>query len=171
MDWIFSYGSFVQDWDIDYDKRTKGTLKGYHRDFNVRSVLKWGEPGFPAPVLGLEEEEGTECEGIVFGSSEEKSMVSEMKQRNDPVYRLRKDTVFLEDDEVEAHFFMNDPEHESYIGDVPLDKRAEMCLETSGKEGRASDHVYGVKERLEEFDIEDEYVESFVERLEELQNP
>jgi len=45
------------------------TLQGFHREFNVQSIHRWGSKEKPGATLGLEK--GGECIGILYEVTEE----------------------------------------------------------------------------------------------------
>lgn len=155
------------DWQYDFEERCEGVLKGYHRDFNKKSVRNWGTNDSPAPVLGLED--GGECRGVVFKLPEEKreQILASLEEREGPSYRREEEEVHLDDGRtVVASVYSNKKNH-TYLGDISVEERVEMSLAASGRDGTGEEYVRNTYENLQEAGIEDQYITEFVEMLNE----
>ncbi|ERG87973.1 MAG: uncharacterized protein involved in cation transport, partial [halophilic archaeon J07HX5] len=93
MCWMFGYGSLMWDFAFTTTEQQRGTLRGYHRSFNKKSIQAWGTPETPGPVLGLEP--GGECAGLVFRvpDAEHDTVVESLNEREGPSYDRHEELI------------------------------------------------------------------------------
>ena len=167
--WVFGYGSLMWDgWEhrLDGIRRDRAKLINYHRAFNKKSVRNWGTRDNPGPTLGLEPEKGADCMGAAFEfpDSQKQPVLDYLKQREGRSFNLVELEVILNDGAtIQAFTPVNDRTASTYIGDVNLKERAEMARAAGGSDGRCIDYVRGIRDKLRELSIRDEYVEEFWE--------
>jgi len=166
MAWLFAYGSLM--WDenrnIAYEGVEEAELQGYHRDLNKKSTRNWGTSENPAPVLGLEE--GGMCEGKAFKLPRDnwESILNELNDREGPSYSLENLTAIIEGEEQETYVFVNQRNH-TYIGELPIQKRAEMSLEAKGKNGSGIEYVVKTWAHLDRIGIEDQGLDKYLREM------
>lgn len=165
MPWIFAYGSLMWNTDFDIEERVKGTLDGYHREFNKKSTRGWGTRDAPAPVLGLEED--GRCVGLALRVADDHAdeIVTTIDKREGPSYERREEAIDLDDDRTVTATVWVNRRNFTYIGDKSLAKRARMVIEAEGRNGAAKDYVLETKRKLNDLGVEDPYVEEFAEKI------
>lgn len=171
MTWIFAYGSLIWNWEHPYTDRTEAVLQGYHREFNKKSIVHWGTRNSPAPVLGLET--GGDCRGIAYRIPPENSdaVVAKLKKREGSGYEKRTEEIQLANGRrEEALVWVNNTSHSTYIGDIPLEERAEMTIDAEGQKGTGIEYVESTWRDLEESGIEDPSVQNFYEIVQSLRD-
>lgn len=160
-------------WD-DWQEAFNGTkienarLGGYHRSFNKASTRNWGTSESPAPTLGLEKDPESQCIGCAFEIPDHRAEEVKLKlrEREGPSFELKEVHVQLPgEDTVSAIVSVNDMSASTYIGDVPLEKRARMVRVANGRDGSGHEYVCNVREHLVDMGIEDPYVEAFWEMV------
>ncbi len=169
--WVFAYDSLMwQKWhkDIGCTAMVKNAfLHGYHRDFNVASTLDYGTPATPAPVLGLEQ--GDNCIGVAFEFPDDKEVpvLDFLKQRfpNTVIMRGRVNLPSIGKD-VEASFPMLVKKKleagGSYIGHLPLQKRAELAATAQGQIASAHEYLKRTIDGIRSLGIRDYHAEQIL---------
>jgi type I restriction enzyme S subunit len=170
--WVFGYGSLMWDgWETAFGgKRVDGAnLVGYRRAFNKKSVKNWGSSKAPGPTLGLEPADGTACAGTVFefAPAQLEPVKAHLTNREGKSFSLIELPVRLPDGrEVLALTPVNDRQHNTYIGSVPVAARAEMARNAHGTSGACADYARNIQKKLVELNIEDPDVVEFLSLVE-----
>jgi len=165
--WIFGYGSLMWDeWETKFDghKIDSAILPNYRRDFNKKSTVNWGKTESPAPTLGLEESQNAECTGSAFEFADDKEdvVLEYLTQREGTSFDLKKLTIILPDDRsIQAFVPVNRNTTSTYLGNLSINRRAEMARDASGTSGNCIDYVANIRNKLLELNIKDENVEGF----------
>ncbi len=169
--WVFGYGSLM--WD-DWEKPLEGlrvdhaVLLGFHRSFNKKSVKNWGTPDAPGPTLGLEPTKGGTCIGSLFNfpDSYREKILSLLKGREGPSFALLELPVSLPSgQQIIAVTPVNDRSKNTYIGRLPLGKRAAMAKKAKGDDGACADYVRNIHQKLVSLGIVDPDVEDFLKLI------
>lgn len=169
--WVFGYGSLMWDkWENKFDGKRYDNSKilNYHRDFNKKSTRNWGTRQDPGPTLGLEYEPGNECIGCAFEFSDDKKeqILEYLKDREGKSFSLVEIDVILENGRaVKAFTPVNSHTVPTYIGALTLDQRAQMAKRAIGSEGKCTDYVSNIRNKLSELNIQDKHVEELWKAL------
>ena len=169
---LFVYGSLMSEDTLEKlgGKRSDGVLlKNYTRAFNKKSTERWGSHANQGPTLGLERTKGRGCIGALFEFSRKDARIvrKEIAKREGPSFSLKRRWVRLSDrTEVFAYTPVNDTTRNTYIGNVPLQQRAQMVLAANGSAGSCCDYVSNIAKQLQKLGIEDQEVEAFMNAVE-----
>jgi cation transport protein ChaC len=173
--WVFGYGSLMHDgWEIDPSnnfqgiKHTNAKLNGYERDFNKASIANWGTRQNPCPTLGLNQVDGATCIGCAFEFDDtyEDSIMSYLQNRERAGFQLLKLDVELENGQVvQAVTPVNLQNHESYIGNLTIETRAQSVANAAGTSGSCVAYIDGVYNYLRQEGIDDAKVNAMWEAI------
>lgn len=101
---------------------------------------------------------------------DEDTVMNYLKKREGSHFKFPKKKIQVENgDEVEAIFPYNKRDF-TYIGKKSIKKRAEMCIKATGEKGTCIDYVKQTKQKLNELNINDAFVEEFWKEIENLHN-
>jgi cation transport protein ChaC len=165
--WVFGYGSLLWDgWEKQYSgkKYDRAVLQNFRRSFNKKSVRNWGTPNCPGATLGLEPDMGTECIGALFEFDERfrEPVLVELRRREGKSFVLEEvEVVSSAGVRVRAVTAINDRSANTYIGSLPLEKRAAMARMAIGRDGACSDYVKNMRDQLEKLGVADPDVDQF----------
>ncbi len=165
--WVFGYGSLMWDeWEKKFDgtRHDNSIILNYHRDFNKKSIVNWGTRQNPGPTLGLDVETGSECIGCAFEFPDEKreQILEYLKGREGESFSLSEMDVILENGaSVKAFTPINSHTSHTYIGTLNINQRAQMAKHAIGSQGKCTDYVSNIRNKLVELNIQDEHVEKF----------
>jgi len=165
--WVFGYGSLMWDgWEQPFGgtRIDRAVLMGHRRSFNKKSVVNWGTSATPGPTLGLEPARNAECTGTAFEFPEEQraAVRNLLRGREGASFTLDDLPVRLPDGrEIRALTPVNDRTDSTYIGNVPVGRRAEMARTARGRDGACADYVRKIREKLSSLGIVDTDVEEF----------
>lgn len=165
---IFGYGSLMWNPGFRFLRKFDGVeLIGYHREFNKKSTTNWGTPGLPAPTLGLEK--GGACVGVAFEISDEDypGVKAYLEKREGPSFEIVKGNARIEGRVCPVYFPLNRHNH-TYIGGIPLERRAEMIIAAKGTSGACVDYVRQTLFQLERMHIKDRHVEKMWDEVSKL---
>lgn len=171
--YIFAYGSLMWKPGFEFEeKHTHATLQGFHREFNVKSIVRWGTPEKPGATLGLEE--GGECIGMLYQIKEEKfqQVMNYLIKREGPGFEFPEmDIEVTIDGEamvVKAVVAKYKSTHEGYLGYLDIKERAKFIREAHGSAGSSCGYVESTREHLVELGIDDSFVEEFYQEIKRL---
>ncbi len=162
--WVFGYGSLMwDDWEKCFrgKKYDRAKLRDYHRDFNKRSTASRGTRQQPCPTLGLVKQKGAECVGsaFLFEDKWKKTVLAYLRSREGSSFKLLKKPIELEDGcFIQAFTPVNDLKAATYIGDLSIEKKAQMARVAKGGEGNCLEYVRQIHKKLRSLDITDEHV-------------
>ena len=165
--WVFGYGSLMWDgWEKSHGatRSTSASLVGFHRDFNKASTSNWGSSTDRGPTLGLTASATAKCEGIAFEFPDETrdKVLDYLRQREGGSFEFRELDVDLQSGEqVKALVPVNDPKRGTYIGDLSLARRVEMCKRARGSRGACVSYVENIHNELRKMGIVDAAVNEF----------
>jgi cation transport protein ChaC len=165
--WVFGYGSLMWDeWENKFEGKryNKAKLTNYHREFNKKSTSNWGSVQYPGPTLGLEEEQGSECIGCAFEFSEDikEEIIMYLTIREGSSFSLIELDVTLESgDTIKAFIPINSRLAHTFIGNLDLNKRAQMAKTAIGSHGNCIEYISNIRNKLAELNIEDRHIQEF----------
>ena len=165
MPFVFAYGSLMSDNALGHLQPRPARLAGWHRAFNHRSVLRWGRPEQPCPILGLLP--GGDCWGLAFelpGERERSTLRMLARREAAAEYERRPLAVQLVGGGVPAWVALSRPEH-AHGHDDDLDALAASLRAAHGVVGTGSEYVRGLAHALEQHELRDALVESLWCRL------
>jgi cation transport protein ChaC len=164
---VFVYGSLMwQEWASTHSgKRVDlAVLRGYRRSFNKASTRNWGSKAGPCPTLGLEPDESSSCVGTVFEFPEDHraAVFKLLREREGSDFSFPELDVILPSGVAEKAFVpMGDRSAASYLGKVPLERRAASARTAQGSKGQCADYVGNLRKMLNSLGINDVAVEEF----------
>jgi len=168
MSWIFAFGSLMWRPNFKYKKKVHAVLNNYHRDFTVKSIIRWGSQKNPGATLGLEK--GGSCHGLAYEVEDLPKTLAYLTSREGSGFHFPNIKIeILENGKnkvVEAITSMNKHNHSSYIGHLPLKTRAKMVNLAKGEAGTSKEYVENTRAHLIELGIQDAYVEDFFHLIE-----
>ena len=171
--WGFGYGSLMWDgWQTEFGctRTEQATLVGFRRDFNKKSVQRWGSRDIPGPTLGLTPDDAQRCVGMAFEfpDSERNRLLAALGDREGPSFRLKDMEIELQSgSRVVAIVPVNDRSANTYIGDQPLEERARLAKDARGTAGACRDYVKNIRTMLLKLSINDSSVEQFWKKVSE----
>jgi glutathione-specific gamma-glutamylcyclotransferase len=171
--WVFGYGSLMWDgWEQPFGgtRADRAVLMGHRRSFNKKSTRNWGTSVAPAPTLGLEPAQNADCAGTAFEFPEAQRAAVEnfLRGREGASFSLDDLPARLPDGrEVRALTPVNDRTDSTYIGNIPVARRAEMARTARGRDGACAEYVRNIHEKLVSLGIVDADVEEFAALVEE----
>ena len=167
--WVFGYGSLMWHPGFPHKEVRVGTLRGYHRDFCVYSVLYRGTPHVPGLVLGLDR--GGSCRGMVFRVpwEEGEEVLDYLYERElvTGVYIPRWVQVETDLERVTAASFVVDRNHDQYTGKMAPEERAELIVQGAGERGACSEYLANTVRHLEELGLPDTRLSNLLRLVEE----
>lgn len=165
--WIFGYGSLMwDDWEKKFNgkKYEKAILFNYERSFNKKSVKNWGSSEKPCPTLGLEKNENSKCVGTAFefDDDKEEDVLNYLKEREGRSFKIKKLKITLPDQRtVFAYTPINDINANTYIGNISIEKRAEMAKTAKGNDGNCLEYIKNLQGMLSKIGVNDTMVKDF----------
>lgn len=164
--WVFAYGTLMGDNALRDYKGESARLTAYHRSFNHRSVLRWGTPEHPCPVLGLSP--GGECWGVAFAvpRREESAVLRRLSQRESAEeYRRSRAPVEVAGSTVDAWVWLSRPEYRNGGGWSGAAEIERALREAHGIVGTGVEYVRTLIHAMELRGIEDAEIGALWKRL------
>ncbi len=160
--YIFAYGSMMWNPLFEPLDRHTATLVNFRRSFCVWSQVSRGSAEVPGLALGLEQVNGTSCQGIVFQLSPGKAM-SDLKATWErelftAVYQPKWLKVTTDGREIYAIAFIVDTNHPQYAPRLGLDDTARIIIQAVGENGTCLDYLVNTARELAAIGCEDPYV-------------
>jgi len=169
MTFIFAFGSLMWRPGFEYKGVIKNAkLRGFHRDFTVKSIHRWGTKENPGATLGLEQ--GGECIGVVYEIRDENTqeVMAYLREREGLGFSFPEIQVEITENNqtktVRAFTSMNKHDH-GYLGHLDIKTRAQLVSKAKGEAGTNCDYVTSTRNHLVEMGIEDPYVEQFYKEM------
>lgn len=179
--WVFGYGSLMWDPGFAFTERRRATLEGFHRSFCIASHRHRGTPQRPGLVFGLDR--GGSCTGIAFRVAADacpsvleylwvREMVTDAYHPR--LLPVRLDAEVPDPPErdgaktagqapagsVKALCFVVNPEHEQYLGRLPVQRAAEMIRTARGGRGHNLEYLLNTADHLRQLGIIDAELEA-----------
>ncbi len=155
--WIFAYGSLIWNPTFHFVARRIGRIRGYHRQFCLRTPIGRGSKDCPGLVLALER--GGSCRGVAFELAAAKAPHEiELLWRREMVsgsYRPRWVRVETDEGPVEAVTFVINRAHPNYAGGLDFDVTCRMIADAVGMLGPCADYLFETVSHLESLGIHD----------------
>lgn len=158
--WVFGYGSLLWNPGFPFSRKTRATLKGWHRSFCMWSIHHRGTPENPGLVLALDRLQGAQCRGIAFavedGAQDETLAYLRARELVSSAYLEIAEAIELEDGcQVKAVTYAIDPNHVQYTGDLELEKQAHVIANATGGRGPNCDYLWNTVAHLNEIGVHD----------------
>lgn len=165
--WVFGYGSLMWDPGFDHEETASALLRGYHRDFCIRSVMYRGTPEKPGLVLGLAP--GGACRGVAFRVAaprvEETLAYLHQREMVHYVYHPRMVRLDLGDRKVEAHTYVADTADSSFCGRLSVEEAAAIIAASAGIRGPNRDYLENTIAHLEASGVHDARLHRILEAI------
>jgi len=169
--YIFAFGSLMWKPGFNFEAAyNHAHLKGFRRDFNVRSTVRWGKPKSPGVTLGLQA--GDVTVGVLFEIANEnfKEVMDYLRKREGAGFRFPTHPVEYEEHgkkkTVKAVVAVYNTKHEGFIGFLSITHRARMALDAEGEAGTSKEYVYSTRQHLIDLGVDDPHVEEFYQEME-----
>ena len=157
--WIFAYGSLIWDPCFAHVERRPATIRGYHRAFNIWTVLARGTPETPGLGLGLQAGSGG-CRGVAYrmdpSYEHDGLMALWRREMFTGIYRPHWLTVDANGKPVSAIVFVVAPDHPQYAGTLARDVTAEIIARAHGERGSCRDYLSNTCRGLTDVGIDDD---------------
>lgn len=165
--WVFGYGSLMWDPGFEFEESVSALLRGYHRDFCIRSIMYRGTPERPGLVLGLAP--GGACRGMAFRVvprlAEETLAYLHEREMVHYVYHPRRVRLELGGRTVEAHTYVADTRDESFCGRLSIEAAAALIARSSGIRGPNRDYLENTLAHLDAIGVHDARLHRILEAV------
>ncbi|MEZ2142257.1 gamma-glutamylcyclotransferase [Bradyrhizobium sp. DN5] len=154
MIWVFGFGSLTFDgWQSEFGclSHQRGTLHGYRRAFNKKSVVNWGTE------LNLERALGERCEGVAFeflGDEQSSTALLSYLRKREACLPTSLPVELADGRAVEALTYIYDGRN-LYDRSKSFAELAALVRKASGTSGSAVDYVKRNFEGLRAAGLED----------------
>lgn len=166
--WIFAYGSLMWDPAFHFEEVRLAELAGYRRRFSLKMTLARGSVEHPSLMLSLDEGTGS-CTGLVFRvASHIADVETAILWRREMIvgsYRPVLLPASTPQGEIRSLALASNPAHASYVGELSLDETAAMIATGSGVIGTNLQYFEQLAEKLEQLQIEDDYIQRLLDRV------
>ena len=158
MEWVFGYGSLIWNPGFVHAQACWGALQGWHRAACRYSFHARGCHGCPGLMVGLQP--GGICQGMAYGVlpkyHDRAFAYLDKREGHGRAYFRQKLPVMLapqcpdaESITVQAWAYVDNPEHEGYVGEMTVETIAQLIAQGVGKYGSSYDYVAQLLERLQ----------------------
>jgi cation transport protein ChaC len=167
--WLFGYGSLLWNPAVEVAETRIGRIYGYRRRYCLRTRIGRGTPELPGLMLGLDR--GGCCTGQAI-KLDRRIAVGELdlvwkREMISGAYQPRTITVHLDDGgKVEALTFIINQSGASYVGDMPLDEKAQIIATAEGFIGSSYEYLVRTRTSLIELGLRDPYLDELSTRVE-----
>lgn len=165
--WVFGYGSLMWDPGFDHEETASALLRGYHRDFCIRSVMYRGTPERPGLVLGLAP--GGACRGVAFRVAalrvEETLAYLHQREMVHYVYHPRMVRLDLGGRQVAAHTYVADTTDSSFCGRLSVEEAASIIAASAGIRGPNRDYLENTIAHLDATGVHDARLHRILEAI------
>ena len=157
--WVFAFGSLMWNPGFEFDVSDVAILPGWERKFHIWTTIARGTPERPGLGLCLEKGDNN-CKGLVYRllpKNEEKDWQALWyREMNSGIYKTLWTDVRTENHGVvRALTFVVDPDHQQYVGPLPIDVMAEIMVGACGRYGRCRDYLAGTVAEMEKLGVID----------------
>jgi cation transport protein ChaC len=166
--WVFGYGSLIWNPGFEFAAKQRATLTGFNRAFCLWSIHYRGNEKHPGLVLGLDPEQGAQCEGVAYfveaKAAEDVHLYLRKRELVSYAYHERLETLRLEDGQkVQAICYVVDPDHSQYAGGLSLTAQAQVIQSAKGSAGENLEYLCNTAAHLEALGIEDDDVQALLQ--------
>lgn len=165
--WVFGYGSLMWDPGFVHEESASALLRGYHRDFCIRSVVYRGTPENPGLVLGLAP--GGACRGVAFRVAaprvEETLAYLHEREMVHYVYHPRMVSLDLDGRRIRAHTYVADTKDGSFCGRLSVAEAAAIIARSTGKRGPNRDYLENTVAHLDASGVHDARLHRILEAI------
>ena len=167
--WIFGYGSLMWSPGFQYQEKSVGLVRGYHRALCILSHRLRGTPERPGLVMGLCR--GGSCWGMAFKVAERSTpqVLDELWKREmlNRVYLPRVMQVRIAADRrVPALAFVADPAHPQFMRELDLHSRAQLVAQGIGERGHCTEYIRNTLEHMYALGVTDSHLARVLETAE-----
>ena len=155
--WLFGYGSLMWNPCIHYADRQPGLVRGYHRNFCLRTSSGRGSPECAGLVLALEP--GGSCRGMAFRVEREiadfEMDIVWNREMVSGAYRPRIVKVLTPLGVKRAVTFVINRNHPRYHSGLSLQETAAMIAAAKGHLGTCAEYLFNTVQHLDELGVSD----------------
>ncbi|MBT5413249.1 MAG: gamma-glutamylcyclotransferase [Rhodospirillaceae bacterium] len=155
--WVFGYGSLMWEPGFVHEESASALLRGYHRDFCIRSIMYRGTLERPGLVLGLAP--GGACRGVAFRVAaprvEETLAYLHEREMVHYVYHPRMVRLQLDGRRIEAHTYVADTNDRSFCGRLSVDEAADVIARSAGIRGPNREYLENTIAHLDAIGVHD----------------
>ena len=166
--WVYAYGSLMWDPGLYFAEVRLADVEGYQRRFTSKITIGRGSPDKPALMLSLHRRLGS-CRGLAFRIAadlvEHESAILWRREMLLGGYLPRLLQMSTPQGAITALAFTANTSHPNYTEELPLSESAHLIARGSGIMGTNRDYLEELADQLKALEIEDEYVQQLLERV------
>lgn len=155
--WVFGYGSLMWNPAFHYQERRPGLIRGYHRQFCLKTEMGRGEPGNPGLMLALNN--GGSCQGVAFRIApeavEEELDIVWKREMLAGAYRPVWLRVSNAQGEINAITFVIDRNFKHYAGRLPESETVRLLATAGGRLGTCREYLENTVQQLDMLGVRD----------------
>jgi glutathione-specific gamma-glutamylcyclotransferase len=155
--WVFGYGSLMWNPAFHYQERRSGLIRGYHRQFCLKTELGRGEPGNPGLTLALNN--GGSCQDVAFriapNAIEEELDIVWKREMLAGAYRPRWLRVRDAQGEFKAITFVIDRNFKHYAGGLSEPETVKLLATAGGRLGTCREYLENTVQQLDILGVRD----------------
>ena len=165
--WLFGYNALMWNPIVDYDKAQTGLLKGWHREFCIRTIGGRAVATDPGLILALEP--GGESDGRLFRIPAER-VRNELRllwqwEMSSGIFGAEWVQVETDEGPLRALTFVADPTHLAYIGKLEDAEIVACLLKSRRMPGGCADYLKQMTVALSHLGLSDPALERLSRRL------
>jgi len=166
--WVYAYGSLMWDPGLYFAEVRLADVEGYQRRFTSKITIGRGSPDKPALMLSLHRRLGS-CRGLAFRIAadlvEHESAILWRREMLLGGYLPRLLQMSTPQGAITALAFTANTSHPNYTEELPLSESAHLIARGFGVMGTNRDYLEELADQLKALEIEDEYVQRLLERV------
>ena len=171
--WVFGYGSLIWNPGFPVAEQRIARAAGYRRAFCMQSIHHRGTEENPGLVLALDRDDDGRhepCAGVAFrvAPGAEAQTLAELREReliSSAYVEAITPLVCADGTELEALVYVVDRDHRQYVGDLSLERQADMIAHAHGGRGPNTEYLWNTTQHLAELGIRDPELEWLSERV------
>ena len=138
--WVFGYGSLMWAPGFEPAERLPGRVRGWRRDFSLKSTVAWGSPERPGLIAALHP--GGNCLGAALRvAAGEWPAVEDYLREREQAYRWIDVTVEVAGRTVTAVTFAYDSSHPRAVGRLPFAETVQLIGQGEGRRGSSRHYL------------------------------
>lgn len=158
--WIFGYGSLIWNPAFYFEEQQPARLYGFHRSFCLHLTIGRGSHEKPGLMLALDR--GGSCSGIAFRIAADKveseTEILWMREMMSGAYIPRLINLKMKNKTARGLVFVINRKHSRYMGNLDMDKTAEMIANGAGILGTCREYLENTVRDLDKINVKDRYL-------------
>ncbi len=169
--WVFGYGSLIWNPAFYFEESQPARLFGFCRSFCLHLTIGRGSHEKPGLMLALDR--GGSCNGIAFRIAANKinseTEILWMREMISGAYRPRMGNLKMKQKTVEGLVFVINRKHSRYMGNLEMDKKAEMIANGEGILGSCREYLENTVRDLDKINVKDKYLHKLLHKIQQSQ--